>query len=432
MPLQMKQNLPVILGGAFIIFAIWFFSGSEDELEKREPLRKSIAKLEAEPEFTIAPQPSMDLRKGAFSSEKPLFDQLVDAGLSPQIVQRLVTSLQEDVDFRRVREGVEWELTLFDEVPCQFTLNLSPIDIYDVFDLSVKPVVAKRNIAVSTEIRYYKGELQTSLFEAFSHMPKGIVLAVKVADVFAWDIDFYQDPRKGDQFEFMVETAFVEREGKKEFLEYRRILSGRYFGEKGKFNAFLFEDEKGKDAYYNAEGRSLVRDVLRSPLKLVRITSSFKGQRFHPVLKKKRAHNGVDYGAPKNTPVMAVADGVIEHAGWYGNAGKAVLIRHKGKMLTQYFHLNQIPKGIRKGKRIRQGRTIGYVGKTGLATGYHLHFGMKIRGKYVNPQRQKFQPGAPIPKNRMPDFIARMKEYEDMTVSFKEPIQMALLKPASP
>ena len=428
---QFRRQGIIILGAVFFTMLLWKGLSHSDQPMKR-PL-PSVARgtfLTQVPNSHQVPQPNHRLTSGTFTSDKPLFDQLVDAGLSAQRVDRMIKALSPDVDFRRVRSGVHWALSFLDDVPIQFTLKLSETEIYDVFQLYLNPQVVKRIVPVSVETQYFQGEIVSSLFEAFSGMPKGMSLAVQVSEVFAWDIDFYMDPRVGDTFEFLVESAFVDRDGKKEFLEYRRILAGKYIGRKGEYEAFLYEDEKGEDAYYNRKGESLVRDVLRSPLKLVRITSRFKGQRFHPVLKKRRAHNGVDYGAPKNTPVMAVSDGKVIHAGWYGQAGKAVVIAHKGKMITQYFHLNSIPKTIKKGTRVRQGRVIGFVGKTGLATGYHLHFGMKINGRYVDPQRQKFQPGLPIAKSKMAGFKERVAFYERTYASFAAPIQMARMTSA--
>ena len=423
----MRREVLISIGAVIFTFLIWrSFSTDVVRAARVIPgMNYSGESLQAQPSAGTFLQPDKRLEKGVFSSGTPLFEQLVEAGLSPQMVDRVVSALRGDVDFRSIREGVSWELLFIDDVPCQFTLLLDEVEMYDVFELFLNPLVVRRPISVFMEVQYYRGEIQTSLFDAFSNMPKGSSLAVKVSEVFAWDIDFFMDPRVGDQFEFMVESAFVERDGKREFLEYRRILAARYLGARGNFDAFLFLDEAGKDAYYNREGQSLVRSVLRSPLKLVRVTSGFKGQRFHPVLKKSRAHNGVDYGAPKNTAVMAVADGKVTQAGWMGQAGNAVVVAHKGNMVTQYFHLNSIPKSIRKGTVIRQGQTLGFVGKTGLATGYHLHFGMKIKGKYVNPLSQKFQPGTPIKSKRMPEFQLKIKEYETMYNSYSGPIQLA-------
>ncbi|MCB1042819.1 MAG: peptidoglycan DD-metalloendopeptidase family protein [Acidobacteria bacterium] len=257
------------------------------------------------------------------------------------------------------------------------------------------------------------GTIDSSLFGALQHEDQGATLAMKLARVFAWDIDFYQDPRKGDQIEILVERSYIETDDGLVFYEFGEILAARYVGARESYDAYLFEDEDGDPAYFNAKGQSLIRDVLRSPLKFQRITSKFTNRRFHPILKKNKPHRGVDYGAPVNTPVMAVAKGKVISAGRNGGAGIAVELQHRGQMVTQYFHLNKIAKGVKRGSAVKQGQVIGYVGQTGYATAPHLHFGMKLRGKYVDPLRQKFEPGLPVPSHRMPDFTALVENLSE-------------------
>jgi len=235
-------------------------------------------------------------------------------------------------------------------------------------------------------------------------------LAMNLSNVFAYEIDFYQDPRAGDRFELLVEQNFIRNGDELIFNGWGRILAARYHGQRETAYGYIYKVGK-EEGYYDLEGKSLVRDVLRSPLKLQRITSSFKPRRFHPILKRYKDHNGVDYGVPKGTPVMAVANGKVRSAGRLGGAGKAVILSHSKDMLTQYFHLNSFAKGVRAGASVKQGQVIGYVGKTGLATSYHLHFGMKIKGKYVNPLKQKFQPGLPIVPSLRDAFDGQVQAY---------------------
>ena len=296
-------------------------------------------------------------------------------------------------------------------LPSQFVLEVAPDEIYDVVNLDSNPTLSRRDIKVFTARVAVRGEIKDSLYRSLAHEPSSAALVVKLAGVFAWDIDFYQDPRSGDTFEMIVEKRYIRGEEEPVFMEYGEILSARYEGERESFEAYRFQPTKGEVGYYNAAGKSLIRDVLRSPLKIQRVTSSFKRKRYHPVLKKYRPHNGVDYGAGRGTPVMAVAHGKVTRAGRWGGAGIAVVLAHKDKMSTQYFHLSKLGKGVRRGARVKQGQIIGYVGKTGLASGYHLHFGMKKRGRYVNPLRQKYQPGVPIAKGDKSAFAARVSIY---------------------
>jgi len=349
--------------------------------------------------------------EGDFGSTKPFYKRLGKFGLDGNQIHDLIEVLTPVYDFRKSHPNHKWSVGLRDGQAVQFVLEVAPDEIYDVVSLSEEPSLTRREIAVFTERVVVRGEIEDSLYRSLAHEPSSAALVVKLAGVFAWDIDFYQDPRRGDTFEMIVEKRYIRGEEAPIFMAYGQILAARYEGQRESFEAYRFQPTKGEAGYYNAAGKSLIRDVLRSPLKIQRVTSSFKRNRYHPVLKKYRPHNGVDYGASRGTPVMAVAHGKVVRAGRWGGAGIAVVLSHKDKLTTQYFHLLKVGKGIRRGARVKQGQIIGYVGKTGLASGYHLHFGMKKRGKYVNPLRQKFQPGVPIAKGDKSAFAARVSIY---------------------
>ncbi len=357
-----------------------------------------------EPEPEPPPEPRWTWHENRFDAKRPFYYQLTDLGLSGNQVHQLINALTPVYDFRKARPEHSWKLGMKDGAPECLTLVVSPVEIYDLAGLSDEPNLVRREIKTYTERVIIRGEMRGSLFLSLSHAPRGDRLAMMLSEVFAWDIDFYQDPREGDRFEMLVEKSFFIQDGAPVFHGYGRIWAAHYTGARGDYQAYWYEGGKTKPGYYNLAGKSLIRDVLRSPLKLRSVSSSFNPRRFHPILKRVKAHNGVDYRADRNTPVMAVASGKVVTAGRNGGAGIAVEIRHDKEMLTQYFHLNKIAAGVRRGVRVRQGQVIGYVGKTGLATSYHLHFGMKIRGKFVDPQKQKFQPGVPIRKQEMAAF----------------------------
>jgi len=368
-----------------------------------------VHRLETLPPESEAADPTdpsgLAWREGSFDPKKPFYYQLTDLGVSPGLIHRAIKAFSPVFDFRKAQPRHRWRIGFRDDAPAQMTLAVSPVEIYDLYELNnEEPRVEQRVVETFTDMAVVRGQLEHSLFQSLAHEPQSVRLAAKMEEVFAWDIDFYQDPRVGDTFDLLVEKEFLVTEEGPVFHDYGRILAARYFGREGVREGYYFESEPGKGGYYNAAGESLIRDVLRSPLKLQRITSSYNPRRFHPILKKRRPHNGVDYGANKGTPVMAVADGAVTIAGWYGGAGRAVVLRHKNQLETQYFHLSRLGKNVRKGARVKQGQIIGYVGKTGLATSYHLHFGMKIQGRYVNPLKQKFRKGAPLPKEKMDSF----------------------------
>ncbi len=351
-------------------------------------------------------EPQYDWAYGNFDAGKAFFDQMLQENVAPNKVQEIVDTLTPVYDFRKSQASHRWGLGRLDGELTAFSLDVSPILSYSLVFGENGAELNRLEMPLKVVPEVIRGEIESSLFGALQHEPHGPLLAMKLAKVFAWDIDFYQDPRKGDQLEILVERQYIETDDGLVFFEYGELLAARYITKRSTYDAYLFEDEDGDPAYFNAKGQSLIRDVLRSPLKFQRITSKFTHRRFHPILKKNRPHRGVDYGAPTNTPVMAVAKGKVKSAGRNGGAGIAVEIRHRGEMVTQYFHLNKIAKGVRAGQKVRQGQVIGYVGQTGYATAPHLHFGMKIRGSYVDPMKQKFEPGRPVAQARMPEFLA--------------------------
>jgi len=417
-----KPPLLPIMGVALLAtIIILVVSGPEPEQEQ------ALASIQA-PLNTLPPKPTepqLSWKEGQFG-KRPFYNQLMDLGLSGGKIHSLINTLTPVYDFRRSHPRHSWRLGFDGQTPVQFTLNVSPSEIYDVLGVDGEQELVRRDIKVMVRPTVVRGVIEDSLFQSLSGANQASALAARLEKVFAWDIDFYTDPRKGDSFEILVEETFIEEDGEPVFNGYGDILAAQYHSDKTVVDAFLFE-LNGEEGYYSSNGKSLVRDFLRSPLKLQYVTSSFSKKRFHPILKRYKAHNGVDYRAGKNTPVMAVASGTIVHAGRKGSAGIAVEIKHRNSMLTQYFHLNKVARGVRSGVRVKQGQLIGYVGKTGYATSYHLHFGMKIRNKYVDPQRQRFEPGTPIPAREMDRFRNQMDAYVSQ---FQSPSETVMVKKA--
>ena len=222
---------------------------------------------------------------------------------------------------------------------------------------------------------------------------QNLLLALNLSDIFAWDIDFTTALRKGDTFRMLVEGLY--RDG--EFKKYGNILAAEFVNDGVLSRAYRFEVD-GRADYYDAEGRSLRKAFLKAPLSFRRISSGFSKSRLHPVLKIRRAHNGTDYVAPKGTPVSAIGNGQVLAAGHQGGYGKLVVIRHPNGYKTFYGHLSGIAKGVRKGAGVTQGQLIGYVGSTGISTGPHLHFEMRVNDRPVNPRKVEIPAGQPVPE----------------------------------
>jgi murein DD-endopeptidase MepM/ murein hydrolase activator NlpD len=259
---------------------------------------------------------------------------------------------------------------------------------------TVRPVVS--------EVVRIEGAVTSSLFGAVESAGGRPDLAVEMAQVFQWDIDFFRDVREGDRFVAVVDHQSVNNE----FYGYGTLFAARYVNDGRTYDAVVYPDNEGRLGYYDLEGRPLRKQFLRSPLEFSRITSRFSMSRFHPVLKRRLPHYGVDYGAPVGTPVRATADGTVAFLGNNGGAGRMIRVRHPNGYETHYLHLSRYASGIRSGARVAQGQVIGYVGSSGWSTGPHLDYRVKQNGRWVNPLSISSPPAKPLDADRLQRFLA--------------------------
>jgi murein DD-endopeptidase MepM/ murein hydrolase activator NlpD len=264
-----------------------------------------------------------------------------------------------------------------------------------------------REIPKRREIVVVEGRIDgdhSSLIAALDESADGIQLALSLADVFSGDVDFNNDLQPGDTFRLLIEES---TRGDGRFGGYGPLLAAELVNSGRRLRAIRFAVPGAKPAYYDEQGRAVKRFFLKSPLKFdPRITSRFSRGRRHPILNYVRAHNGVDYAAATGAPVAAVASGSVTFAGWTSGGGNTVKIRHTGGYDSEYLHLSSIARGVRTGAGVAQGELVGYVGATGLATGPHLHYGLKRNGSYINPVRAHtdMPPGEPIPVSHLTVF----------------------------
>lgn len=242
-------------------------------------------------------------------------------------------------------------------------------------------------------------------------------LALKLSDIYAWDIDFSSDIRNGDSVKIIVEELWVGEV----FKGFGDILAAEFVNDHKTLPAYRFE-HGGYADYYDDNGKSVKKALLRSPLKFKHISSGFSKRRFHPVLRIYRPHLGIDYAAPTGTPVSAAGSGTIKFAGYKGQNGRMVRIKHRGGYETYYGHLSRIPKKIKRGARVSQGDIIGYVGSTGLATGPHLDYRMKLNGRFVNPLKVRLPRGESVPGNMMTEFRKTADYFNTRLASLTRPI----------
>jgi murein DD-endopeptidase MepM/ murein hydrolase activator NlpD len=261
-------------------------------------------------------------------------------------------------------------------------------------------VGSKREVEIEKKVVTVELAIDSSVYQATLSAQEDPGLALALADVFAWDIDFYLDVRKDDRARVVIEKLLV----KGRMLRYGELLAASYRGALvGEKRVFRYQLPSGEVSYFQQDGSSARKAFLKSPLKYANVTSRF-GSRFHPILQYLRAHNGVDYAAAVGTPVWSVADGTVVKIGTEDSAGRMICIRHPNSLETCYLHLSSFASSLHAGSRVQQKQVIGYSGSTGLSTGPHLHFAMKRGGHFINPLNQRFPRAAPLPSELRDDF----------------------------
>jgi murein DD-endopeptidase MepM/ murein hydrolase activator NlpD len=257
-----------------------------------------------------------------------------------------------------------------------------------------------------TRILMKSGDIRSSLFAATDAAGLPDAAAIQMADVFAGDIDFHTDLRKGDHFSVVYEMVYSRGEP----VHAGRVLAAEFTNDGHTYKALYYQakaDTSGKGGYYGPDGKPLRKAFLRSPLEFSRVTSGFTSARFHPILKSWRAHKGVDFGAPSGTGVKATADGTVEFIGRQNGYGNFIVLKHQGNFSTAYGHLKGYASGLKKGAHVHQGDLIGYVGMTGWATGPHLHYEFRVAGNQVNPMTVALPTAVPLAKDQMAAFRTR-------------------------
>ena len=279
----------------------------------------------------------------------------------------------------------------------------------------------KSPLNIETHIKMKSGVIRSSLFAATDGANVPDSVATQIAEIFASDIDFNRDLRKKDRFKVVYELRYSNGE----LTGVGRVLAAEFINKGKTHQAVYFESNDKEKGYYTPDGKNLRRAFLRSPLKFSRISSGFTRSRFHPVLKKWRAHKGIDYAARKGTPVRATANGIVAVSTRNRGYGKYIILKHRGRYSTVYAHLSRFAKGLRKGKRINQGDIIGYVGSTGLATGPHLHYEFRVKGIQRNPLRVVMPAAIPLAAKNIPAFnksteplMVRLNMLRDTNLAF--------------
>ena len=373
-----------------------------DPAPKVAEQQKDSVKVEVKKVYKYdIPSENYDVDYQEVKSGENLSGILSHYGLTSQQIHDLNETAKGVFDVRKMRCRQPYAIYISKDstaTPSYMVYEENAVD-YVVFDLRPQGKVWTGKKPVEWRKQQTQGMVESSLWVAMEKSGAAPQLALQLANVFGWTIDFF-GLQKEDEFKVLYEQEYVEDTG----LDNFRILAASFKASDSLFYAIPFV-QKGEEMFYNLEGKSLEGAFLKAPLDFYRITSKFSNARFHPVLKRYRAHHGVDYAAPVGTPVYAVGSGKVVAMAYQANgAGRYIKIKHNGTYLTSYMHLSRFAKGLKVGDMVKQKEVIGYVGSTGLSTGPHLDFRIFENGRPINPLTVKSQPKQPVSPENMPRF----------------------------
>ena len=352
-------------------------------------------------------EPDIIFSTGTFRQGDTLWEVLLDKNISYGEIIDITRALNTYYHSREIRPGVKYEIYMSttNEV-FEFNLWHNAVEYFNITKSTYNRFYCLKKIVPSTKtIVSVSYKIKNSLYESLSAQKVSPGTIMEFADIFAWQIDFLTEPRKGDSF-FL---AYEQQRFENGIVRDKNILIAKYSGKETGEHTGIYFEYSGGSGYFDIKGNSLRKMFLRAPLNYRRISSYFTHSRLHPILRRRMPSLAIDYAAPTGTPVVSVADGVVTHSGWgktrlRKGLGIHVIVKHSSVYSTWYSHLSRVARGIKKGKKVRQGQLIGYVGSTGLSTGPHLDFRIRKRGKFVNFLNLKFPPDKSIPKKQKDAF----------------------------
>jgi len=304
--------------------------------------------------------------------------------------------------FTKICAGRPYKIITIDGEFDSFVYEIDDQELLVIHRDAGETTIERQKIIYDMTTELVQGTIHSSLLEAVHDIGEDHRLAFILADIFAWDIDFIRDLRVGDTFQALVEKRF--RDGQP--AGYGKVIAAEFVNQKKVFRAIRFKDGKQHASYYNEKGENLRKAFLKAPLAFNRISSGFTMHRFHPILKTWKAHPAIDYVAPVGTPIKTVGDGTIYRIGYTKGNGNFIEVRHSNGYSSLYLHMKGFARKLHKGSRVTQGQVIGYLGGTGMATGPHLCFRMRLNGRPVNPTKLKVPAAKSVSKEHMAEFKA--------------------------
>lgn len=390
-------------------------------LELAEPQEDPFAEIgsSAEPEPEGPWQTRVTVSRGDTLST--IFNELA---LPAGLLHEILNSSKEARQFSRIRAGQELDFHFAPDG--QFQRLSSPLSRLESIQVERTESGFKFERVVADPVMrqaYAHATITSSLFDAANQAGLSHSLIMELANVFGYDIDFAMDIREGDEFDVLYEQKTLNDE----VVGTGAIIAARFVNRGSVYTAVRYTTSQGETGYYTAEGNNVRKAFIRTPVDFARISSRFSTGRKHPILNKIRAHKGVDYAAPRGTPIKAAGDGKVILAGVKGGYGNTVVIQHGSRYRTLYAHMQGFAKNIRTGATVKQGQVIGYIGTTGLSTGPHLHYEFQVNGTHVDPLSQKQLIADPLSGKEKQRFlqhsaplVAQLNQQRDVMLARKD------------
>lgn len=368
---------------------------------------------------------SLEIERSTIRSGDNLSGIFMRMGFSPTRTDSICKTAANAINPAKLRAGMEYTTIAATQDSIsniQYVVFAKSHTDYAIIDLTGDSISAYTfSKPVSLRSEYIEGTITSSLWNTIKEQGGNPLLALKLSDIYAWQIDFF-DVKVGDSFRILYDLACIDDTT---VLDIANIRGAVFRHQDKDYYAIPFAQDSISE-YFDEEGNSMRRTFLKAPMDFFRITSKFSNSRFHPVLKRYRAHHGVDYAAPVGTPVKTIGDGVVVAKAYQGGgAGHYLKIKHNAVYTTTYMHLSRYAKGIQTGSRVRQGEVIGYVGSSGLSTGPHLDFRVHKNGQPVNPLTMESPPALPVKAELKDSFnVVReiiLMELDSLHLNYQEP-----------
>lgn len=417
----MNQKLKFITLGAGLILAFLLIHHYTNE-GVSNPKTSAPEQVEVQiPEpvkmFGI-PVDSFDIDRKVVKEGESFGNILLAYGVDYPTIHQIANDFKDVFDVRMLRSGKHYSIfkNIKDSVSAAryMVYEASPVN-YFVFDFDEKASVYSGKKKVTIRQKEIGGYIESSLYEALREKGGSPGLAMSLSDIYAWSIDFFHI-KKGDYFKVIYEEKFIDDTLR---VGMGKILAADFKHGRKSYYAFHFQKGENYRDYFDEKGNTLRKAFLKAPLNFFRISSRYSKRRFHPVLKRNKAHLGTDYAAPKGTPIMTTANGEVIAAAYTKGNGYYVKVKHNSTYTTQYLHMTKFAKGIKKGTIVKQGDVIGYVGSTGLATGPHVCYRFWKNGKQVDPYKQDLPEAEPIKMEYEAEYKQHIKAWKDRLDNIK-------------